>query len=463
MPLFNEFPPANKALWKEQALKDLKGKDFDQTLLWHTQEGFTVQPYYTQEDLVNLPLESIQSSQTTEGWENRQEIIFLNEKITNSQVIKALQSGADAICIDLSKVNVLDINLSKLLDKVKLSDTPVYFKVNNQSQELLAGLGKFINYQMKGGLYDDALARWMTTGFWDDTSFINLKKSIAQTYNSPRFRTITVQSHHFHNAGANVVQELAFTLASVVEYFDNLMDESPDSFKIQELTENLSVSLSVGTDYFMEIAKIRAWKYLYNQVIVAYQVEEPTYDSSPFLHCQTSAYYQSVLTPSTNMLRASTEAMSAIMGGCDALTVRAYNADIDVDTDEFSQRIARNVSSILKEESYLDKASDPTAGSYYLENLTNELAINAWALFQEIEGMGGIIEAFKKGYIQTKIKEANLYKQSQLQANKTVMVGVNKFRFDEEPFQKPIKANVEKATTDFELLVEQRLSEGFEG
>lgn len=264
LPLFSEFSAADKSVWKQQVIKDLKGKDFDTNLLWSTPEGLEIQPYYAAEDLTDERLAVVQSIQQKPlGWLNQPVVLYENEKATNAKMKAILQKGADAVLLNLGKTKAGELEFSKLFNGVKLSDTPVYFQTNGQEATVMEALQKFMLYQMKGGLVDDGLARWMNTGQLPEAYFEDLTALIKSTQNSPQFRTVCVSSHPFHNAGSNAVQELAFTLASAVTYMDKLTDLE---LTAEEVSAKLYFSVSIGTNYFMEIAKLRALRYLWNLV-----------------------------------------------------------------------------------------------------------------------------------------------------------------------------------------------------
>ncbi|AYQ31679.1 methylmalonyl-CoA mutase subunit beta [Runella sp. SP2] len=462
LPLFSEFSPASKEIWKQQTIKDLKGKDFEATLLWNTAEGIVVEPYYGAEDLADERFVEIQASQAKNaGWLNQPQVEVGEEKATNSQLKALLQKGVDALTLDLTKNK--KIELTKLLDGIKLSETPVFFQTGGREVATVSELLRFIPYQMKGGLADDGLARWTQTGELSETYFEELTNCIRQTQTSPQFRTVCVSSHAFHNAGANIAQELAFTLSSAVTFLDKLTDEG---LAVEKILPKVYFSLSIGTNYFLEIAKLRALRYLWERICGQFLKEEGTslrrYDKANcYIHAQTSTFYDAATTPNTNMLRATTEAMSAVMGGCDALTVHAYDA-VFQESDEFSERIARNISILLKGESYLDKTIDPAAGSYYLENLTLQLADEAWKLFLAIEEKGGFMEAIAQNIIQEAIEENFQQTLKALEEGKRVMVGVNKFRFDDDAFVTPPAIEVKPIQSAFKLLVNRRIAQSFE-
>ncbi|WP_428664705.1 methylmalonyl-CoA mutase subunit beta [Runella sp.] len=453
--LFSEFSPTDKEAWTQQALKDLKGKDFEKTLLWNTPEGFVVEPYYTGDDIEEEKTVPVQAAQQKKlGWLTQPVVVYENERVTNAAIMALLQKGVDAVTLDIKSIPIEKIELTKLLNGIRLSDTPIFFKTNGQNAALLSSLQTFIAYQMKGGLVEDGLAEWMTKGELAENYFEELAATVALTKSSPHFKAICVSSHVFHNAGANAAQELAFTLASAVTYVDKLTDAG---ISAEEAFSKFYFSISVGTNYFMEIAKVRSLRYLWQKMQGAWGLEL----TSAYIHAQTSTYYDAAITANTNLLRATTEAMSAVIGGCDALTVHAYDAAFRL-PDEFSERIARNISILLKEESYLDKTLDPAAGSYFLENLTQQLVDTAWRLFLEVEEKGGLMAAFEQNYIQDQIEQNAHSALESLQQGSNIMVGVNKFRFDEEPVKDAVNVESVKDSVPYRLLQNQRIAQSFE-
>ena len=460
--LFSEFPKITKEAWLNQVTKDLKGKDFNETLVWQSFEGFDINPYYAEEDLKNIPIKAIQEAQkngTPTSWQHRSLIKYSTAKETNLLTINCLKNGIDAIIIDLGEMVISEQDLIRLLNNIKLSETPIYFKTPHR-EALLTNIKKFIHYQPKGGFATDILSKSFSSEstIIDKDAWESTKNIIAQTNEYPAFRAIAVESHVFHNAGANAVQELAFTLASAVNYLDKLTDLG---LSIEQIIPKIEFSISIGTNYFIEIAKLRALRYLWSKIVESYHSSllsrTPPADNCS-IHCQTSSFYDATLSPYTNMLRATTEAMSATMGGCDSLTVLAYDSILETNENtEFGERIAKNVSILMKEEAHLDKTNDPAAGSYYIENLTYKLAISAWDLFLKTEKMGGIEKAFEQGFIQSEIEKSYQNKVESLQNGK-VMVGVNKFRMETEKQDKIPKNTV----FNEKFLQNRRISEVYE-
>jgi len=453
--LFTTFPPVSKARWQEQVVKDLKGKEIS-SLRWQTEEGLSVEPYYTGEDLAGLPLAAIQAAQkqgTARQWQNRQWIVYSDEKATRQQALDALQKGANALLLDLSETDVTLIDFTRLLEGIRLTDTPVTFRTRRQSEAVETALRRISAYHLKGGLDDDGLAWWMLDG-GQKPDWSGLADQLRRTHEWPAFRPLTVSSHPFHEAGAHAAQELAFTLASAVTYLDKLTDEGLD---VGQVLKGMEFSISVGTHYLMEIAKFRALRYLFGKIRESYGDQANT---SVFVHARTSRFYLAAPEPYTNLLRLTTEAMAALTGGCDALTVLPYDSAGGT-SSAFSQRISRNVSTILKEEAYLDQVNDPAAGSYYLENLTYELATQAWKLFLEVEARGGLIPAFEQGWILREINRNYQHLVAQLKEGKKTMVGVNKYQVEPTAISHQAGER-ELPSSSSGLLPVRRLSEAME-
>ena len=459
--LFQNFQTHTKALWKEQVFKDLKGKDFNDTLLWNVDGNVMIESYYTTEDTAGIPLQSVQAPQNqrvNHSWLYREKLELVSEKECNQLIMNSLQAGANSFLIDNSGVFDRQIEVKELLRNIKLSDTPFFFKVENNALALVNSLQQIAPYQWKGGINHDALALWMCKGIWHENHWSDLGQILRIVQHHPQFKCVIINSHHFHNSGANIGQELAYTLASAIETIDRLSEQN---FTLPEIVQKIEFSISIGTNYFAEIAKIRALKMLWFQILrdgygMAINEIPPIY-----VHCETSSFYNATVTPHTNMLRATTEAMSAIIGGCDALSIRAYDETFQ-ESDDFSRRIARNISIILKEESYFDKVIDPSAGSYFIENLTFKIAQEAMKLLQDVENQGGIMEAFQKNFIQNEIKKNFEGKENDLISGKSTMVGVNKFRYDEVPFEKLQNIESELFEIGFELLKDKRIAHKFE-
>ncbi|QJW88411.1 methylmalonyl-CoA mutase [Spirosoma taeanense] len=441
--LFSDsFPPVDKAAWLAQIRRELKDENVYESLRWLTPDGFVAEPYYTSEDLITLPLDATQAAQKHSaspeggnGWLNAPQKRISNPKTDNMILRNALRQGADALVLELpAEIDADSDTLTRLLNGIKLSDTPVFFRLDSPDQtQFIKALKLIAPYQLKGGLLMDT-----------NNSTVEATRLTAD---SPLFRTICVSSSVFHNAGATATQELAFLLARLGDAYDQLTEAG---LTTELLATKTLLSVSVGTSYFMEIAKLRVLRVLYSRFLQAYGQSAPA-----FVHAQTSTFYDARTTPYTNLLRATTEAMSAVVGGCDALTVHPYDRVLG-QTSDFSERIARNVSSLLRDESYLDKVTDPSAGSYYIENLTHQLAEAAWGLFLNVEQQGGFKKALENGFIQHEIEQAYQARVEAVRHGK-VLVGVTKFRSDDPAA--PAQPAVQRLTNS---LPDRRLPQEFE-
>jgi methylmalonyl-CoA mutase len=453
------FPTTDKSAWLAQVQKELtfaqNGEEGYESLRWHTHDGFIQEPYYTAGDLSEgsvtaTTFNTIQSAQkATLGWLNTPEWVVSDEKSDNSSLRQLLTLGADALVLDLSSHNDrFGERLSWLLNGIKLSETPVFFRLSSDTRTtFVQALKTIAPYQLKGGLLLPS-----------DGSTAEITRLTAD---SPQFRTICASSHAFHNAGATATQELAFTLASLVDTYDLLTN---DGLALEQIVPKTMLSVSVGTSYFVEIAKLRAFRVLMNRLIAAFDSSSAFQPLSYFIHAQTSTFYDAKATPNTNLLRATTEAMSAIIGGCDALTVHPYDTVLgqtEPTDNDFSARIARNVSILLKEESYLDKVADPAAGSYYIETLTNSLVDAAWTLFLEVDKQGGFASALASGFVLASIEQAYQKKVEAIRNGK-VLVGVTKFRFDEKNGAASTLTTSQQDASLETALPDRRLAEPFE-
>lgn len=466
-PLFPEFPPVSKDQWKETVIRDLKGAGFEK-LIWKTYEGFAVQPFYTREDLAGLEnlkdFENLSDefSSPARKWENREKIVVDDEKTANHVAMDALHGSASGIAFELKDPESIDLNV--LLNGINLSSTPVSFMI----KELPAAFRKtFLSWlsekniplkDLKGSIQYDPAGDFAVTGKYEEESIRELAALVQAFKSSPGFYAIAINSGALKDSGATATQELAFTMNLAVHYFEKLMEAG---LTADEVAENVQFSVAVGVDYFMEIAKLKALRILFLQVA-------QSFGASNFkpgqlqIHCYSSLWSKTLFDPSVNLLRDTTEAMSAILGGCNALTIEPYDS-VYKNQQPFLRRIARNVSAIVKEESYLDKVADPVAGSYYLQNLIDEIGKSAWTLFQEVETMGGFMASFRKGFIQEKIKASRNAKTSKIAARRDVIVGVNQYpNIKETVAPDQVKAMGAQPSEGVESLKPQRAAADFE-
>ena len=451
--LFSEFPPISTSQWEEKIITDLKGADYEKKLIWKTDEGIDIKPYYRSEDL-----EGIEYMSTLPGekpfvrgvkkdkndWIIRQDIYTENIAEANRIAVEAITRGAGAIGLNVKEITSHK-QLQQLLKGIDISTTGINF-IASRSYPLTLELFIYeISHRglegtkISGSLNFDAIAYLLLHGDFYQSVQGNLDEAeyLVQTIQKklPGYRAITVNGHLFNNAGANLVQELAFSLASGNEY---LADLTTKGLSVDSVADCLQFSFGIGSNYFMEIAKLRAARLLWTAIVEQYQPVNPE-SGKMFIHSTTSLWNKTVYDPYVNLLRTTTEGMSAAIGNTDSLSILPFDFPYR-DESEISRRIARNQQLILKEEAYLDKIVDPAAGSYYIENLTNSIAVHAWKMFKEIEGKGGLIECIKAGFIQDEIEKSCHKKDMDISQRKTIFLGTNQYA---NPLES-ISQNIEK-------------------
>ncbi|GHA71568.1 methylmalonyl-CoA mutase subunit beta [Pontibacter akesuensis] len=430
--LFADFTPATAADWEQKARKDLRETPLE-SLNWHTYEGIDIKPYYAKEDIADLPFVKQKpgdfpfmrgNKNGDNSWLNVQQIQVTDDgRQAIDKAADALQRGADGIHFVVLQPDAF--NVAYLVEKVDLGQHSVSYTLQSQPNAFLKrlyaeleqrqvshrNLKGFVNFDpmtAKGGLTKEERS--------EITTLLDLTKD------SPELYGVCVNGTSFSSIGASMTQEIAYTLSAAVAYADRLTTAGEP---LESVLRNMQFCMASGTNYFFEIAKLRALRLLWSAVVEAYQAE-PALAANLRIHSATSSWYQTTLDPYVNMLRTTTEAMSAVIAGCDSLTVSPFDSTFKA-SDEFSERIARNVSIILKEEAYLDKALDPAAGSYYLESLTNTLAQKAWELFKEVESLGGFEDAYDSGFILGSITEVSREKFRNLATGRDILVGTNKY------------------------------------
>lgn len=438
--LFSGFPPVSVDEWEAKIKEDLEGADYAKKLIKKTFDNIVVKPYYTSADLSGLSYLSqmpgafpyVRSGKTENNrWEIRQDFKVTDFDTVLEKMNLAETRGATSIGLDLTSIG--DINyhdFRKLVGGVDLSRTELNFIVADTAPQILDFLIKTLDElgidrkTFRGSLGFDPLGHLVSTGGFlysaeDDIS--DASKMIMTAKSAlPGLRVITVNSHLFGNAGASSVQELAFGLAMISDYMTHLTEKN---CSVSEIATHLQWNLSVGSDYFIEIAKIRAARLLFSSVVNAFSEAQ---QASVYINSITTKWNKTLYDPNVNLLRLTTEAMAAILGGCNSLLVQPFDASYNDPTD-FSDRLARNIQIILKEESYFDKVIDPAAGSYYIESLTDSLIKNAWELFLKTDEQGGFIKSFLAGFIREEISKTAQRRSELVASRREVLLGTNQF------------------------------------
>jgi methylmalonyl-CoA mutase len=448
--LFADFAPADKAVWEKQAQRELKEK-FDLLSKYNVAGAISVEAYSTAQDLNLEQISAMQQCQkSVPGWLNLPSIRFEDTTNTNTEIKNALSSGGDGAWIELGGNMLSAHDFLRLFKDIRLSDHTFFFKSTQPAHELFQRLSGNTGYQLKGGIAFDPIANRMRTGASFEPFLSSVVGLSGDTLRLPGFRSVMVESHIYHNNGADPVQELAFTLSCAVTYMDLLTNAG---FSAAQAFNELFFSVSIGTSYLTEIAKLRALRHLKNKITLAYQISDE--QAGTYIHTQTSHFYHSDSASHTNLIRTSSEAMSAVIGGCDALTVSGFQGHLSRPAP-LSDRIARNTSSVLSFEGYLDLVADPAAGSYSIEMLSQQLSAAAWELFIEVEEKGGLISCFENGFVQKELRESLDKKISDLNGTK-VMVGLNRFTEPETVYN---PGNMPQTGTS-PFLTDLRLSECF--
>jgi len=437
--LFQEFPPVTTEQWEEVIIKDLKGADYQKRLVWRTDEGFQVQPYYRAEDLHSLNyLEALPNQfPYTRGfktkdnnWKIVQEITEKDPEKANKIALKALTKGADTVSFCTKNITSYQ-NLKSLLQNIDLEKKGIQFRCATSYIELMKWFvqyndeQKFDKAKVNGSIDFDAIIYALKKGkFYRDTEtdLREVVELLALTSDFPNFKIVNVNGLAMHNAGATIVQELGYALSVANEYLAFATEKGIASEKV---ASKMQFTLSVGSNYFMEIAKLRAVRLLWTTLIEQYH---PACDCAYRLTLNTvaSSWNKTLYDPYVNMLRSTTEAMSAALGGADSIALKPFDIAYKQE-DEFSSRISRNTQIILKEESYFDKVVDPAAGSYYIENLTHAIIENAWKLFQDTENEGGFIASMETGKIKNDIEQSAQKRDMDIATRKYILLGTNQY------------------------------------
>ncbi len=462
--LFSEFAPVSTQQWEEVITKDLKGADYEKKLVWKTMEGFNVRPYYRAEDLKNLTL--VHSAKTDNKWLVRQDFDAReNVAEANKDTLDALNKGVDAIGFRLCKDGITPADFDTLMKGIVLSAVEVNFTgACHTAVDLLTLFMKKAtagnSSEVRGSIDFDPLRRLSLHGAFckdEATAFDQLKTVVELSKNLPQFRTVGVGAYIFHNAGATIVQELAFGLAMGSEYMSRLTEAGVSA---DLAASKIKFTFAVGSNYFMEMAKFRAARILWANIVKAYGAKEES-SATMKIHAVTSAWNQTVYDPYVNMLRGTTESMSAVLAGVDSLEVQPFDKAFRKPS-AFSNRIARNTQILLKEESYFDRIADPAAGSYYIESLTASIAEEAWKLFKQVEEKGGYFAAFKAGFVQEQVKASSQKRDMNMATRREILLGTNQYPNFTEQIDKDVKPETVSRGASCHCKAENKIAEPIE-
>ncbi|MDX2247536.1 MAG: methylmalonyl-CoA mutase family protein [Bacteroidia bacterium] len=441
LPLFPEFPPVSSEEWRKQAEAALKGKNIE-SLRFSPEPGLNLAPWYRAEDLQSIAHELTllpgkfpfrrgnRFHAHGPGWQLTQEI-SADQPGALQRLGEALPENPDAIALTgyyrLPEVKELE----PLLARFPFPTTALHLEVNQRPVLTVLELVKILrvrkmkNDLLTGTLYNDPISTAAAAGkAVHPVEMAHCEGGIINGRNLPHFRTLGLDFSWVQEMGGTITDEIAFALAAITDYLD-FFEETKSVLTRKEILENVAFTFSIGSDFFMETAKLRVFRILYAQLIAAWG-ETRADLQSPFLLSRTSRQNLSLYDSHNNLLRGTTAALSAIIGGTNALIVTAFDRMKGPETAQ-SARLSRNIQHLLRHESYLDKVTDPGGGSWYLEVLTEQLAENAWSRFQKIEKLGGFTRMMKEGQILQLLEHSAENKDTDLSTRKSVMVGVNHY------------------------------------
>jgi methylmalonyl-CoA mutase len=463
--LFAEFAPHSYADWKAAAEELLKGKSFDKLLITPTCEGFPLQPIYNAADIAGLPhldelpgIGRMVRGSAPDGyiqvpWRVSQELTGASPAALNAALLEGLANGQNEACIWLDTPSrtaapVGDTaraamhgrcgmpletaaDMTAALADVRIDCIPVWWRAGMASPAVAALYlaeieRRGLDLAATEAIFDfDPLANAVATGglelpldqAWSDmAALLHFAQSRA-----PLWQPVCAEGMVYHNGGASSSQEMGAVLATAVEYLRQMQARGVATATTQR---HMRLSLAIGPNYFIEIAKLRAMRLLWNRILDALDV--PATDRRLHLHARTGLWNKTVYDPHVNMLRTTTEAFAAVVGGCDSLHVGCFD-EVVRETDSFSQRIARNTHAILGEECNLMQVIDPAGGSYAIEKLTDQMAASAWQFFQQIEAAGGMAAALASGLVQQAVAAVRAEKAKAIQQRRDILVGINQY------------------------------------
>ena len=436
--LFSEFTAPTAQEWLDKIQVDLKGADFNKKLVWRTNEGFNMQPFYRREDVLKLKTPDALpgefpfvrgNKKDNNEWYVRQDIKVTDAKAANAKALDVLNKGVDSLGFSFEGDLVSADFLEALLEGIECECVELNFSTcQRRSLELANILTAYFEKKgydkekLVGSINWDPMHRIVMRGK-DVTKVLEVAPQIVEALKDyPKFRCVAVNAGALNNAGAYIVQELGDALAWGKEYLNQLVEAGVEPTLA---ASKIKFNLGISENYFMEIAKFRAARMLWAEIVKQY---EPKCDCAckMCVNATTTSYNMTVFDSYVNLLRTQTETMSAALAGVHSIVVNPFDAAYETPTD-FSERIARNQQLLLKEESHFDKVVDPSAGSYFIEELTTSLADVAWKLFLKVEEEGGFLAAIKAGTVQDDINATNEKRHKDAAQRKEFILGTNQF------------------------------------
>lgn len=474
--LFSDFTAPTRQEWLDKIQVDLKGADFQKKMVWRTNEGFSMQPFYLKEDVDKLPTVNALpgeypyvrgNKKADNNWHVRQDIRCASAKEANEKALDILNRGIDSLGFFIPADDVSAEYVETLLEGIYVECVELNFiTCQKKSLELAKILVEYFKkkgadpQKVEGSISFDPIEKILTKGKDKSALLANAKEMVETLAEWPNFRAIAVNAYKLTNAGAYSYQDLGYALAWGNEYMAALTEAGVAA---ELAAQNIKFNLGINGVYFMEIAKLRAARMLWAQVVKQYTDDQ---ESAKMHVCAyTTTFNQTVFDSYVNMLRSQTEAMSAALGGVESMVVTPFDAPYEIPTD-FAERIARNQQLLLKEECHFNRIVDVAGGSYFIEELTSALAGQAWKLFLATEEEGGFLKAALEGKVQTAINETSAARHANAGKRKEFMLGTNQFpNFTEKSEGKaPLESKCSKCacTGDIPAIGDTRLASDFE-
>ena len=436
--LFSDFAPTTTEQWMDKVTADLKGADFEKKLVWKTNEGFKVKPFYRMEDLEGLKTTDALpgefpylrgTKKDNNEWLVRQEIKVECPKEANTKALDILNKGVDSLAFRVKAKELNAEYIETLLegicaDCVELNFYTCQGHVVKLAEILVAYFRKkeYDLTKLQGSIGYDFFDKMLAKGKEKGDMLATAKALIEATDALPEYRVLNVTALTLNNAGSYIYQELGYALAWGNEYLNQLTEAGVPAAVV---ARKIKFNFGISSNYFLEIAKFRAARMLWANIVASYDAEAKC-AAKMRVHAETSTFNLTLFDAHVNLLRTQTEAMSAAIAGVNSITVSPFDKAYET-PDDFSERIARNQQLLLKEESHLNRIVDPAAGSYYIENLTVAIAKQAWDLFLSVEEAGGMLQAVKAGSIQEAVNQSNKARHEAVSKRKEILLGTNQY------------------------------------
>ena len=436
--LFSEFAPTTTEAWKEKAVADLKGADYEKKLVWKTNEGFAIQPFYRREDIASLATTNALpgeypfvrgNKKDNNEWCVRQDIEVTDYAEANAKALQVLDRGADSLGFKIKGKMLSAEGIEALLKGIRACCVELNFITCQGKCVELANI--LINYftaknydlsVLRGSINYDPLNKLVGKGK-EIGEYADTLRTLVETMQAlPGYKCVAVNALSMNNAGSYISQELGYALAWGHEYLHTLVEAG---LPVGVAAKAMKFNFGISSNYFMEIAKFRAARMLWATIVKQY---EPKCDCACKMtaHAETSTFNMTLFDAHVNLLRTQTEAMSAAIAGVDSITACPFDKTYET-PDEFAERIARNQQLLLKEECHLDKTVDPAAGSYYIETLTASIAKQAWELFLAVENAGGFLAEAKAGNIQRAVNKSGDTRREAVSKRREILLGTNQY------------------------------------